>query len=105
VTADLRLREAGEPVFPKDTFQDGQMVAEEQKQFWTKSAQDLLRKIPYDRVINIDETSWKFFPDGIVAWVHARADGVCIDIQGGEKTCLTVLANLPALGQKLPVFS
>jgi hypothetical protein len=79
-------------------------VTEEQKRTWVAYVRELLATVPHERILNVDETSWKCFPNGIVTWADTGSDGVHVDIQGDPKECLTVIATVTAAGTKLPLF-
>ena len=79
-------------------------VTEEDKIAWVSYVRGLLREVNHDFIINMDETHWQTFPNGILTWRMTGDDAVQVRIDGNEKQGLTVLASVTASGQKLPLL-
>ena len=65
---------------------------------------ELLDREDRDHIINMDETQWQVFPNGIMTWRDTGTDNVQVKINGNEKKGLTVLASITASGRKLPLL-
>lgn len=67
--------------------------------------QDLFdSQIPWDHIVNCDETSWKLFPNGLLTWADSGSDNVQTIVQGNTKDSITALATISAANTKLPLF-
>lgn len=79
-------------------------VTAEDKIRWVSYVRQLLRDVSHDLIINMDETHWQTFPNGILTWRMTGDDAVQVKIDGNEKQGLTVLASVTASGKKLPLL-
>jgi hypothetical protein len=64
----------------------------------------LLSRTRPERVINMDETSWKQINNGFVTIAEKGAETVECFFSGDPKTCLTAVAAVDAAGGKLPLW-
>ena len=71
---------------------------------WVNRIQKLLREEDKEYIINMDETHWQTFPNGIMTWRTTGSDSVQVRMNGNEKQGLTVLASITATGRKLPLL-
>ena len=79
-------------------------VTAEQKTAWMDYVHSLLSTANADLIINMDETHWQTFPNGIMTWRRTGSDAVQVRMNGNEKQGLTVLASVTASGKKLPLL-
>jgi hypothetical protein len=66
--------------------------------------EQIVKQYPLDRVINMDETSWKLLNYGFVTvakWGSETVDCLCDD---DPKMCLTAIAAIDADGGKFPLW-
>lgn len=64
----------------------------------------VLRQYPRDRIINMDETSWKLLNCGFVTIANRGSETVECLFSGDPKMCLTAIAAIDAAGGKLPIW-
>ena len=64
---------------------------------WEKQMQDLFNsKIPWDHIVNCNETSWKVFPNGLLTWTDTSSDNIQTIVQGNTKEIeMKKLKNMP----------
>lgn len=79
-------------------------VTQEQKAAWMAYVRRLLREQDHRFIVNMDETHWQTFPNGIMTWRAKGDDAIQVRIDGNEKQGLTVLASITAAGTKLPLL-
>ena len=76
----------------------------EEIQEWKRRIRTLLRTVPKDHVINVDETCCFFYPKGLLTWARKGAENVSYQIDGNDKDNLTALCSITASGAKLPMM-
>ena len=55
-------------------------------------------------IVNVDETSWLFYPRGLLTWAEKGSSNVSISVDGNEKDSITALCAITATGTKLPMM-
>jgi hypothetical protein len=65
---------------------------------------NVLSQFPPDRVINMDETSWKLLNHGFVTVANTGSETVECLFAGDPTMCLTAIAAIDAVGGKLPIW-
>jgi hypothetical protein len=91
---------------PPDILQNSSQtpsVIDKQRQRWLSAIQELLRTVPWNRIINCDETAWLLHPNGILTWADMGAQSVQAKIDGNAKENFPVVASVSAAGEKLPL--
>lgn len=71
---------------------------------WKQKIGKLLKTVDKDHIVNVDETSWFFYPRGLLTWAQKGAKNVSFQIDGNDKDNLTVLCAITAAGTKLPMM-
>ena len=79
-------------------------VTEEEKSNWINTIKNLLSTVDHSRIVNVDETCWKCFPNGLVTWAEKGSDGISINLDSSPKASMTVLASIRADGTKIPLY-
>ena len=79
-------------------------ASEEEIKEWKKRIKNLLQKVNKDHILNVDETSWFFYPKGLLTWAQKGAKNVSFQIDGNDKDNLTALCAITASGTKLPMM-
>jgi hypothetical protein len=72
-------------------------------QFLTNT-QMAIEQYPRDRILNVDETSWKIINNRMITVAECGADEVTCEFDGDVKRCVTVIASIDASGRKLPLW-
>jgi hypothetical protein len=57
-----------------------------------------------DRILNVDETSWKLLNNRMITVAECGADGVACQFDADVKGCVTVTATIDANGMELPLW-
>jgi hypothetical protein len=78
-------------------------ATKEQQDSFVLHMQEVLNKIPHDRIINIDETNWRSVAGGIWTWATTGSESVSCLVEQNEKEGITVIAAIDAAGTKLPL--
>jgi hypothetical protein len=55
------------------------------------------------RILNVDETSWRLFPSGLLAWAEVGSEDAPVQVSGQLKDGVTILAMITGGLQKLPL--
>jgi hypothetical protein len=76
-------------------------VSEREVEAFRLEIERLLQTVGPEKVVNIDETHWKLFPNGMLTWAETGAENVQIETGGLEKAGITVVAAITAAGAKL----
>ena len=71
---------------------------------WKRKIRALLKTVPKDNIVNVDETSWLFYPRGLLTWAEKGSSNVSISVDGNEKDSITALCAITASGTKLPMM-
>ena len=71
---------------------------------WRRKIKNIMNTVPKDRIVNVDETAWLFYPRGLLTWANKGSSNVSISIEGSEKDNITVLCAITASGTKLPMM-
>ena len=71
---------------------------------WKQKIRKLLKTVDKDHIANVDETSWFFYPRGLLTWAQKGAKNVSFQIDGNDKDNLTALCAITASGTKLPMM-
>ena len=71
---------------------------------WKSKIRNLLRETPKDRVVNVDETAWFFYPKGLLTWAIKGSSDISVNINGNDKDNITALCSITAAGTKLPMM-
>lgn len=79
-------------------------VSDEDIEMWKSKIKELLRTVPKDRIINVDETAWFFYPKGLLTWATKGASNISIAMGGNDKDNITALCSVTAAGTKLPMM-
>jgi hypothetical protein len=74
----------------------------QQEEFLLRVAR-LLEQYPHDRVLNVDETSWKVVAGGFWTWPDMGSEIVSWIADDNEKEGVTVITGIDAGGMKLPL--
>jgi hypothetical protein len=61
-------------------------------------------QFPRDRILNVDETSWKSVNNRMVTVAKCGSDNVACEFEGDVKGCLTVIAAIDATENRLPLW-
>jgi hypothetical protein len=78
-------------------------VTEEEMEAFIHRAQELMRRVPAERIVNLDETNWRSVAPGFLTWATRGAESVPCIIDNDEKEGITVIAAIDAAGSKLPL--
>jgi hypothetical protein len=78
-------------------------VTEEEMEAFIHRAQELMRGVPAERIVNLDETNWRSVAPGFLTWATRGAESVPCIIDNDEKEGITVIAAIDAAGSKLPL--
>jgi hypothetical protein len=84
-------------------FERRSRVTETEKLNWTDRMKTLLETVPWDRILNCDETNWTLWPHSILTWAKKGQKSVQIRIAGDPKANFTVTATVTTSGIKLPL--
>lgn len=79
-------------------------ATEEEKSDWIHKIKNLLSSTDHSRIVNVDETCWKCFPNGLMTWAEKGSDGISINLDSSPKASMTVLASIRADGTKIPLY-
>ncbi|KAH0803495.1 DDE superfamily endonuclease containing protein [Histomonas meleagridis] len=79
-------------------------VTDKEKSNWIDTIQNLLTSVDHSRIVNVNETCWKCFPNGMVTWAEKRSDGISINLNSSPKASITVLASIRSDGTKIPLY-
>jgi hypothetical protein len=64
---------------------------------------ELMRDIPAERIVNIDETNWRTVAGGFKTWAVKGAESAHCIVANDDKQGVTVIAGISAAGGKLPL--
>jgi hypothetical protein len=78
-------------------------VTEEEMTEFVHRVEDVMGRIPPERIVNLDETNWRSVSPGFLTWGHRGAESVPCTIEKNEKEGITVIAAVDAAGNKLPL--
>jgi hypothetical protein len=80
-------------------------VTNEQRERWIQRLGELLREVSdHIRIINVDESCWRVYPDALRTWERTGSQNVSLSVQGNEKDSFTVVAAIPPARTKLPLW-
>ena len=79
-------------------------VNEEELKLWKSKIRDLLKTVPKDHIVNVDETAWFFYPKGLLTWAEKGSSNIALSIGGSDKENITALCAITAAGTKLPMM-
>ena len=79
-------------------------IKEEDLQIWKHRIEELLKNVPKDHIVNVDETAWFFYPKGLLTWATKGSTDITISINGSDKDNITALCAITAAGTKLPMM-
>lgn len=65
---------------------------------------NLFETVDHELILNCDETGWKLFPSHVLTWAETGVDNVGRSSLINDKTQVTVLATVSAVGTKLPLL-
>ena len=76
----------------------------EKEQKFMSEMKQIFETIPHSHIINADETGWKLFPKGILAWGETGVDNVTREGTINDKSQVTIIASIAADRTKLPLL-
>jgi hypothetical protein len=80
-------------------------VTQENGEAWIQRLAELLRDVPdHTRIINVDESCWRVYPDALRTWAARASQNVSVCVNGNEKDSFTVVAAITAVRTKLPLW-
>ena len=79
-------------------------IEEENILQWKQKIKSLLKEVPKDHIVNVDETAWFFYPRGLLTWAEKGSSNVSVTIGGSDKENITALCAITAAGTKLPMM-
>lgn len=79
-------------------------VNDDELRMWKRKIRDIIKNNPGERVVNVDETAWFFYPRGLLTWATKGESNISISISGSDKDNITALCAITAAGTKLPMM-
>jgi hypothetical protein len=71
---------------------------------WIQTVATLLMEVnDHNRIVNVDESSWRVYPTCLRTWANRGAENVSLHISWKEKDAFTVVAAITAARTKLPL--
>ena len=80
------------------------VVSDEDLNAWKEKIKNLLKTVPKDHIVNVDETAWFFYPKGLLTWATKGSTDISSTIGGSDKENITALCSITAAGTKLPMM-
>jgi hypothetical protein len=79
------------------------MIEADVEERWVRAIRELIETKNPGPILNVDETSWRLYPTGILTWAETGAEDVPVNVSGDLKECVTVLVTISADVRKLPL--
>jgi hypothetical protein len=70
---------------------------------FVENVKELMRIVPAERIMNIDETNWRPVAAGFKTWAPTGAESVHCIVDNDDKQGVTVIAAISAAEEKLPL--
>jgi len=85
--------------------QEGRSVPRLEIVSWSLTDWDIAKQqLPFDRILNAGETSWRVLHNGMRTITNTGLEDVSCDFPCSEKACITVMAAIRRDGTNLPLW-